>query len=292
MPIPPTRTIEEITIDISNNRDFEYNTKCLVKRLQRINKEITADGRLSLAKFVPNGDLSTFAKSLMESLDTDRIAILQILTNKDFINLLMHYPKPERKFIRAIGVEDVVTSEYLFKTTDGRELKLEEYIKQFEKFVKENPEHIEALEVVLKKPASWNTTTLRELRTKLSQTPEKFTDDNLRKAYKYPLADIISMIKHAAKEEPLISGKERVDLAVAKVIDGRKLTSQQLEWLVLIKKHLIENLTIEPEDFDIMPIFVNYGGSFNRINKDFDNDLIMYINQINSAMPEVNAYAN
>jgi len=228
----------------------------------------------------------------MESLDTDRIAILQILTNKDFINLLMHYPKPERKFIRAIGVEDVVTSEYLFKTTDGRELKLEEYIKQFEKFVKENPEHIEALEVVLKKPASWNTTTLRELRTKLSQTPEKFTDDNLRKAYKYPLADIISMIKHAAKEEPLISGKERVDLAVAKVIDGRKLTSQQLEWLVLIKKHLIENLTIEPEDFDIMPIFVNYGGSFNRINKDFDNDLIMYINQINSAMPEVNAYAN
>ncbi|PJC23300.1 restriction endonuclease subunit R [candidate division WWE3 bacterium CG_4_9_14_0_2_um_filter_35_11] len=292
VPIPPTRTIEEITIDISNNRDFEYNTKCLVKRLQRINKEITADGRLSLAKFVPNGDLSTFAKSLMESLDTDRIAILQILTNKDFINLLMHYPKPERKFIRAIGVEDVVTSEYLFKTTDGRELKLEEYIKQFEKFVKENPEHIEALEVVLKKPASWNTTTLRELRTKLSQTPEKFTDDNLRKAYKYPLADIISMIKHAAKEEPLISGKERVDLAVAKVIDGRKLTSQQLEWLVLIKKHLIENLTIEPEDFDIMPIFVNYGGSFNRINKDFDNDLIMYINQINSAMPEVNAYAN
>lgn len=291
-PAPPTRTIEEIINDMNNNRDFEYNTRCLVKRLQRINKEITAEGRQSLAKFVQGGDLGTFAKSLSDRLDSDRVATLQILTNKDLVNLLMHYPKPERNFIRAIGFEDVVTSEYLFKTTDGRELKLDDYIKQFEKFVKDNPEHIEALEVVLEKPASWNTKALKELRQKLSQTSERFTDDNLRKAYKYPLADIISMIKHAAKEEPLISGKERVDLAVAKVTDGKTLTPQQQEWLVLIKKHLIENLTIEPEDFDSMPIFVNYGGSFNRINKDFDNNLMMYINQINSAMPEVYAYAN
>lgn len=291
-PAPPTRTIEEIINDINNNCDIEYNTRCLAKRLQRINKEITAEGRQSLAKFIQSGDLGIFAKSLPDNLDSDRVATLQILTNKDFINLLMHYPKPERKFIKAIGFEDVVTSEYLFKTTDGRELKLDDYIKQFEKFVKDNPEHIEALEVVLEKPASWNTKALKELRQKLSQTPERFTDDNLRKAYKYPLADIISMIKHAAKKEPLISGKERVDLAVAKVTDGKTLTSQQQEWLVLIKKHLIENLTIEPEDFDSMPIFVNYGGSFNRINKDFDNNLMMYISQINSAMPEVYAYAN
>ncbi|EKD79724.1 MAG: hypothetical protein ACD_40C00331G0007 [uncultured bacterium] len=292
VPTPPTRTIEEIIADISNNKDFEYNTKCLVKRLQRINKEITADGRLSLAKFVDNGDLGSFAKSLFDSLDNDRVATLQTLTNKDFLYLLMHYPKPERKFIKAIGIEDVVTSEYIFRTTDGRGLKLEDYIKQFEKFVKDNPEHIEALEVVLEKPASWSTQSLKELRDKLAQTPERFTDENLRRAYKYPLADIISMIKHAAKEEPLMSGKERVDLALAKVIDGRTVTPQQQEWIALIKKHLIENLTIEPEDFNVMPIFTNYGGSFNRINKDFDNNLMMYISQINSAMPEVYAYAN
>ncbi len=290
-PIPPSRTIEQIIEDINNNQDIEYNTKCLVKRLQRINKEITAEGRQLMAKFVPNGDLSEFAKALPDSLDKDRVSTLQLLTNKDFIELLTHYPKPPRKFIKAIGVEDTVTSEYLFKTLDGRELKLEDYIKQFEKFVKENPEHIEALEVVLKKPASWNTKALKELRESLLQRPERFTEDNLRKAYKYPLADIISMIKHAAKEEPLISGKERVDLAMSKVIDGKNLTPQQQEWLELIKRHLIENLTIEPADFDSMPIFTNYGGSFNRINKDFDNNLMMYIGQINTAMPEVYAYA-
>jgi len=290
-PSPPTRTIEEIIIDISNSRDFEYNTRCLVKRLQRINKEITADGRVSLAKFVQDGDLGEFAKSLPDNLDTDRVGTLQTLTNKDFIYLLIHYPKPERKFIKAIGFEDIVTSEYLFKTTDGRELKLGEYIKQFEKFVKDNPEHIEALEVVLEKPASWNTSALKELRTKLSQTPERFTDDNLRRAYKYPLADIISMIKHAAKNDPLISGKERIDLAITKVIGDKTLTTQQQKWLELIKKHLIENLTIEPEDFNIMPIFVSYGGSFDRVNRDFDNNLMAYISKLNAAIPEVYAYA-
>lgn len=290
-PLPPTRTIEEVITEIANNRDVDYNTRCLVKRLQRINREISAKGRQMLGKFIPNGDIGEFAKSLPANLDKDRVNTLQLLTNKDFIELLTHYPKPPRKFIKAISVEDTVTSEYLFKTVDGRELKPDDYIKQFEKFVKENPEHIEALEVVLKKPTSWNTKALKELREKLSQAPERFTDENLRRAYKYPLADIISMIKHAAKEEPLISGKERIDLAVTKVIDGKTFTPQQQEWLELIKKHLIENLTIEPTDFDSMPIFTNYGGSFNRINKDFDNDLMAYISKINAAIPEVYAYA-
>ena len=290
-PLPPSRTIEEVITEIANNRDVDYNTRCLVKRLQRINKEISAEGRQMLAKFIPNGDIGEFAKSLSDKLDKDRVNTLQLLTNKDFIELLTHYPKPPRKFIKAIGVEDTVKSEYLFKTLDGSEIKPDEYIKQFEKFVKENPEHIEALEVVLEKPASWSTKALKELREKLSQTPERFTDENLRRAYKYPLADIISMIKHAAKEEPLISGKERIDLAIAKVIVGRTLSEQQQKWLELIKKHLIENLTIEPTDFDSMPIFVNFGGSFNRVNKDFDNNLMAYISKINAAIPEVYAYA-
>lgn len=284
-------TIEKIIDDINNNQDVGYNTRCLVKRLQRINKEITADGRQLMSKFIPSGDLGEFAKSLPDSLNRNRGATLEILTNKDFINLLTNYPKPPRRFIRAIGVEDTVTSEYLFRTTDGRGLKPDDYIKQFEKFVKENPEHVEALQIVLEKPDSWNTKALKDLRESLLHTPERFTDENLRRAYKYPLADIISMVKHAANKEPLISAKERVDLAVAKVVDDKTLTPQQQEWLGLIKKHLIENLTIEPEDFNSMPIFVNFGGSFNRVNRDFDNNLMSYIAQINAAMPEVYAYA-
>lgn len=290
-PINPTRPIEEIINDINNNVEVEYNTRCLVKRMQRINKNITAEGREMFAQYIPDGDISTFAKNLAESLNTDRVATLKILTDEKFIDLLKHYPRPPKRFIRAIEQEDTVSSDYIFRTTDGRELKPEDYIQQFERYVKDNPEHIEAISIVLSKPKGWNTEALRELRDSLSKRPEKFTESNLRRAYKYPLADIISMVKHAAKDEPLLSAKERIDLAIEKVFGEKKLTDKQEQWLELIRRHLVENLTIEPEDFDEMPIFLNLGGNFKRVNEDFDNKLMTFIQQINTSIPEVYRYA-
>src|SRR3989344_651270 len=181
-PINPTRPIEELINDISNNIDVEYNTRCLVKRMQRIAKNTTGEGRELFAKYILDGDIAMFAKDLPDALAKDRVATLKILTDEKFIDLLKHYPRPPKRFIRAIEQEDTVTSEYIFRTTDGRELKPEDYIVQFERFVKENPEHIEAISIVLNKPKGWNTGALKELRTSLAQRPERFTEDNLRRA--------------------------------------------------------------------------------------------------------------
>ena len=57
-------------------------------------------------------------------------------------------------------------------------------------------------------------TALSELRTKLAATKERFTVDNLQKvhaaAYGKSLVDIISIVKHAAKdEEPLAMLRHR-----------------------------------------------------------------------------------
>ncbi len=292
VPLAPSRTLEQIIKEINNNVDIEYNTRCLVKRLQRIDKTITAEGREMLSKFVTDGDIGEYARNLPGELEKNRVETLKLLTNQEFINLLKNYPQAPKKFIKAIESEDVVTSEYVYRTTDGRELKLDDYIAAFEKFVRENPEHIEAISIVIDKPKKWDTQALRELKSSLKTRPERFTEDNLRKAYKYPLADIISMVKHAAKDEPLLSAKERVELAMEKVLKGKSPTNKQQEWLELIKKHLIENLTIEERDFDVMPIFVNRGGSYKRINQVFDNKLAVYISQLNAAVPKVHAYAN
>ncbi len=290
-PDKPTRTIEQIIQEINDNIEVEYNTRCLVKRFQRIAKNITAQGREMMAKLIPNGDIGEFAKNLSEDLANDRVATLAILTNPDFIKLLRNYPKADKRFYIATGIEDTVTSEYIFRTGDGRELKPTDYIASFEKFVKENPEHIEALKIVLDKPKSWNTEALRELRTSLAEQPENFTENNLRRAYKYPLADIISMVRHAAKDEPLLSAQERVDYAINKIIAEQELDSQQKEWLDLMRTHLVANLTLEEDDFDTMPIFVNNGGSFGKVNKIFDSNLSKLIGQINAMLPQAYNYA-
>ncbi|MGD0581175.1 MAG: DEAD/DEAH box helicase family protein [Bryobacteraceae bacterium] len=61
-PAPPTRTITEIIESIWQNKDREYNTRCLVKRLQRIDKEMSGDARNRFAAYMPEGDVAGFAK--------------------------------------------------------------------------------------------------------------------------------------------------------------------------------------------------------------------------------------
>ncbi len=97
--------------------------------------------------------------------------------------------------------------------------KPEDYLVSFARFVKENKEQIEAIRILLEKPKDWKTEALNDLRKKL--VTNDFSEKELQKAHKLvyhkDLADIISMVKHAAKdEEPIFTAGERVDKALKK----------------------------------------------------------------------------
>ena len=104
--------------------------------------------------------------------------------------------------------------------------------------------------------------------------------DNLRKAYHHELADIISIIKHAAKDEPLLSAEERVKRAISKVTKGKKFTETQQQWIDLIRHHLVVNLAIEKEDFEKIPILARQGG-WRKANKIFDGKMEYVLRKIN-----------
>ena len=121
--------------------------------------------------------------------------------------------------------------------------------------MKKNPDHIHALKILLEKPSDFTTDELTELRQKLSKRPERFTEKNLRKAYHNELADIISIVRHAGKGEPLLSAKEHVARAMAIVKEGKKFTPKQEDWLNLIENHLVENLVIDSKRFRLSSVF-------------------------------------
>lgn len=286
-PEKSSRTHKEIIEDIYQNRDRDYNTRCLVRRLQRIDKNITGEGREEFSRFIEGGDIKNFARELSTKIGNDFNGVMEILRNPDFQDLMINYPRPEKTFIIAPEHEDEVSSEFLVRGPDGTPWKPEDYLIEFSRFVKENPEHIEAIEILLSRPQDWSTDALTELRDKLKVTKERFTEDNLQKAYreKYhkELADIISMIKRAAREEePILSAQERVERALSKVTEGKDFTEQQTKWLGRIRGHLIENLTIEKEDFEL-PIFEREGG-WNVANKAFDNNLETLLKEFNEAV--------
>jgi type I restriction enzyme, R subunit len=284
-PDKPSRTLAQIIADVYGNRDREYNTKILVRRLQRISKNVSAEGRQAFEQWVLNGDISAFAAGLPDAIDTRWSETMALLCNKDFQNLLEHYPRAKSYFIIADSIADQVESGYLIRTRDGRAVRPDDYLQAFEAFVRENPEHIEAIQILLDRPAGWCTQALSDLRKKLESRPEGFTEQKLRQAYHHELADIISLVKHAGEGEPLATSEERVNRAMIKVVAGRAMTMEQEKWLDLIRAHLIENLAIDREDFELIT-FSRSGGSWGRINRDFHGQLDLLLAAINQAIAE------
>lgn len=113
---------------------------------------------------------------------------------------------------------------------------------------------------------------------------DKFTEKNLRRAYNKELADIISIIQHAATGSQLLTAEQRVNKAMMKVKSDRAFTDEQEKWLELIRRHLTQNLIMEKDDVDYLPIFVREGVSWGKLDKVFDGELEEIIHEINAAV--------
>jgi type I restriction enzyme R subunit len=284
-PAKPTRTIAEVIADLYGNRDADYNLRVLVRRLQRIAKDVSAEGREQFKQYLADGDLSGFACYLPAALESHWAETMRLLRDPGFQRLLEDYPRAKSYFILAESVTDTVESGYLIRTRDGKSVRPEDYLQAFERFVRDNPEHIEAIQILLDRPAGWCTQALTELRQKLETQPEGFTEKKLRQAYHHELADIISLVKHAGEGDPLQTAEERVNRALEKVTSRKVLTLEQEGWLDLIRAYLVENLAIGREDFDLIT-FTHSGGSWGRINRDFGGRLDEILAEINQAVAE------
>jgi len=287
-PEKTSRSVQEIIEDIWQNRDRDYNVRCLVRRLHRVNREMSGEARDLFAAHIPDGDVGRLATQLPRLLRDDFTETMKLLRSQKFQDLLVNYPRPRREFVIAYDTQDTVSSEVVIRGGAGHEYKPEDYLRLFTRFVEKNPAQIEAIEILLNRPKDWSTDALGELRKKLSSTEERFTEKNLQKAhearYHKSLVDIISMIKHTASEAaPLFTAEERVRLAVARVTAGGSFTPQQRQWLERIQAHLIENLSIDRGDFDTLPIFERAGG-WKHADKTFEGQLGGLLRDFNEAV--------
>ncbi len=285
-PDKPTRTIGELVDDIWQNRDRDYNIGCIVKRLQRMDKALSGEGRAEFAAFIPEGDLAAYARSLRTKLNSDFVTTMEQLRSSGFQQLLADPPRRARVFLRALEAEDKVSSEWLFRDGKGKEYKPQDYLASFAEYVRNNPDQIEAVRILLDRPQDWGTAALTELRQKLATSALRFSEENLRKAhaaqYHKSLVDIISMVKHAANDtSPLLTAEERVQVAITKLIDGQIMNAEQMQWLDRISAHLLANLSIDRHDFDDIPVFERLGGwnEARRVFRDSFESLISQLNQ-------------
>jgi type I restriction enzyme R subunit len=114
---------------------------------------------------------------------------------------------------------------------------------------------------------------------------ERVEEERVRKAHalsgQQALADIISMIKHAENAHyPLLTAEERVNRVISNILAKYAFTVEQRKWLEYIRQHLIVNLAIEPETFDLMPVFERHGG-LSKARKVFGAELEPLLAAIN-----------
>lgn len=282
------KSISQIIEEIWQNKDRAYNTRRLVKRLQRIDKQMTGDARELFARFIPDGDVGQFAEDLAGLLRGAFADTMRTLRDADFQKLLVDYPRGGRTFIVAPGVSDEVSSEWLIRSGTGQEYKPSEYLEAFASFVQEQQDQVEAIRILLSRPREWGASPLTELRRALTQAPEHFTEANLQRAfditYSKALIDIISMVKHAAVDtSPLLTSEERVNQAVDRVTAERQLSRAEAKWMEYIRQHLVANLSIEREDFEAIPVLSDHGG-WGRADRAFGGKLASLIEELNEEL--------
>jgi type I restriction enzyme, R subunit len=265
LPAPPGRTIPEIIEAIWRNEDRRYNTVCLVKRLQRVARQMSGEARDLFASYIEAGDVARFARELPRDLLEDFSGTMKLLRDPKFQELLESYPRAKRTFVNAFGYGDTVTSAWLIRDGLGNEHRPEDYLSLFSRFVQENVDQIDAIRILLGRQRGWSAEALLELRTKLKTSEYHFTEANLERAfarsYQKSLVDLISMVKRASDEgSPLLTAAERVDRALARVTAGRVFTAAETLWLDRIREVLRENLSIARTDFDDLPALSHPGG--------------------------------
>jgi type I restriction enzyme R subunit len=280
-----TVSLAEIIERIYDNRDREYNVNRLIKRLRRVQNTMGAEAREAFARFLPDGDMKAYADGLKENLLNDFPGTMALLRNKEFQDLLENYPRPKKVFFKGYDIVDTVDDEVMFRVGEEYQ-KPQDYLRLFEEFVRKNPEQIEAIEVLLSRPSGWNADVLDDLRDKLRKS--HFSEKDLQRGhelvYKKPLADIISMVKHASDYHvPILTARERVEKTVVRLSEKHTFTEEQKNWLAYIREHLIENLAISQEDFETMPVFERHGG-LTRAKRIFGEAFDAILKEINESL--------
>jgi type I restriction enzyme R subunit len=177
-------------------------------------------------------------------------------------------------------------------------------IKRFHEFIEKNKDEILALQIFYNKPYGQRHLTftqIKELAESIQKPPYSLTPEVLWKAYeqldrskvvgagpKKLLTDIISLVRYALGEiKKLEPYSETVNQRFQRWLDaqkkaGRIFSKQQIDWLVMIKDHIITSVSFDMDDLGYSP-FIQKGGPVKAAEL-FGSELTEILDELNEAL--------
>lgn len=170
----------------------------------------------------------------------------------------------------------------------GRTVRPQDYLDTFTAYVRENPDGLSALSVVVTRPADLTRKDLRELLLELRK--RDFTPQHLDTAWNQVTnhemaASIIGYIRQAATGEALVPFAARVDRALTTLLASRSWTKLQEKWLRTLAAQtkangLVDRDAIEDQEL----IFSREGGGLRRLDPLFGGDFLSTLRHFNETV--------
>jgi type I restriction enzyme, R subunit len=321
------------TIAIGYSRDEDTLTT-LGNRIARLDRKLEKEDRQEIEKASGGKPVKELVKNLIETHDPDvHIEKAKELFNvkedklvteeqikkvrkklveeacKPFDNALLRntlieIKKKNEQTIDTVTIDTLLSAGY---DSQAKE-KSKSMIKNFEKFIEENKNEIDALQIIYNKSYKNRHLTYEEIKKlaeAIKKPPYLLDTDKLWNAYeqleksksrrkqssnssKRMLTDIISLIRFAiGQQKDLEPFSESVHENFKEWLEkqerlGKKFTKEQLEWLKMIKNHIATSLSVSIDDFEFSP-FYDEGGAV-KIYQLFGDDLNSTMNELNEVL--------
>jgi type I restriction enzyme R subunit len=219
--------------------------------------------------------------------------------NGEFNNYLENVRKEHDQIIDSINIDTVTKSEWDTNSKD----KAKAIVKDFTDYLEVNKDEIKALSIFYNQPYNRREITfkmIKEVMEKMKLEKPLLAPDYVRDAYaqleevkskqpKDELTALVSLIRRACGiDSKLVAFDKTIDENfknwIFKQNAGKhnRFDKEQMQWLRMIKDHIVSSYHIELEDLDYTP-FDNQGGR-GKMYQLFGNNMEKVIDELNEVL--------
>jgi type I restriction enzyme R subunit len=201
-------------------------------------------------------------------------------------------------------IDDVSKDEVLFAGASAEAKdKARALVASFETFLAENHDEIAALQFFFSQPYAKRLRfgDVKALSEVIKAPPRSWTPETLWRAYEILeqdrvrgasgqrlLTDVVSLVRFALHQQTVLEPfgdqirARFVNWIVQQEMHGRKFTPEQMHWLEMMRDHVVANVEIDIEDFDLNP-FAQEGG-LGRATQVFKGELATMLEELNEVL--------
>ncbi|MGE4457210.1 MAG: DEAD/DEAH box helicase family protein [Arcobacteraceae bacterium] len=279
----------------------------LANRLIRLDKQITEDEKEKITELSGGKSINHIIKDLLNVYDPDvlesvpqekLIKEVQTTFNGELNDYLENVRKVHEQIIDVVNLDTVLVADWDKDSTD----KANEIITEFQAYIEEHKDEITALKIFYNEPHRRRELTskmVKELLANIKANKPRLAPSIVWEAYRQleetnpqsPKSEIIALVSILRRLTGLDSKLTGFDLTIdknfqkwvfAKQAGSLKYTTEQMEWLRMIKEHIATSLHVEIDDLDYTP-FDAQGGR-GKMWQLFGEEMNNIIDELNEAL--------